>query len=52
MKKFKDSCDNCNQMKFCRGYTGKLLCEECIKLLEQSPIEIIGDKNEQTRFNL
>ena len=29
-KTFKDKCDGCNQMKVCRGYEGKVLCDDCI----------------------
>ena len=31
MKKYKDECDNCKKFDFCRGYNGRVLCEECIK---------------------
>ncbi len=30
-KQFKDACDKCGKMDFCRGFDGKVLCEKCIK---------------------
>lgn len=38
---FKDQCDNCKQMKVCRGYKGKVLCDECIDE-EQAKLIIIS----------
>ena len=31
MKKYKDSCEHCKKFDFCRGYKGRVLCENCIK---------------------
>ena len=30
-KQFKDACDKCGKMDYCRGFDGKVLCEKCIK---------------------
>jgi len=50
-KIFKDKCDGCNKMKVCKGFKELVLCEEChIKETEKVP-QIVGDKNEQTRFD-
>lgn len=50
--KFKDKCDNCNNIGLCRGFGIKVLCEECIKDEINKPgVEIKGDTNEQTRIN-
>ncbi len=32
---FKDACDNCGKMDYCRGYNGKVLCPECIRKQEE-----------------
>lgn len=50
-KQFKDKCDGCNKMKVCKGFKGLVLCEECIEKENAKPIEMVGDKNEQARFN-
>ena len=30
-KQFKDTCDRCGKMDFCRGFGSEVLCEKCIK---------------------
>jgi len=41
---FLDRCDICHKPKKCKGYEGKVLCEECISKLDIKPkIEV---KNE------
>lgn len=35
-KQFKDACDGCGKMDYCKGYNGKVLCPECIKKEEES----------------
>lgn len=34
--KFKDACDNCGKFNYCKGYKGRVLCEECIKKEEKN----------------
>ena len=51
-KVFKDRCDICNEMKVCRGFKGLVLCEECEKKEAAKPPEIVGEKDEQTRFDI
>lgn len=34
-KKFKDACDGCGKMDYCKGYGNKVLCPNCIKLEEE-----------------
>lgn len=31
MKQYKDKCDNCQKFDYCKGYNGKILCDDCIK---------------------
>lgn len=50
-KIFKDKCDGCNKMKVCRGFNGLVLCDKCIEKELTKPVEMVGDKNEQARFN-
>lgn len=39
--KYKDQCDLCKKFNYCRGYEEKVLCEECIKLIQlDAPYEI------------
>ena len=40
--KCKDKCDSCNKFGYCRGYAGKVLCENCIELLENRRINMEG----------
>lgn len=47
-KIFKDRCDGCHQMKVCRGYFGRVLCEECIQNQKYSILE--DSEDGQTRF--
>lgn len=47
-KKFKDRCDDCHQMKICKGYLGRVLCEECIQNLKYNILE--DSEDGQTRF--
>lgn len=35
-KKFKDACDGCGKMDYCKGYNGRVLCPECIKKEEEN----------------
>ena len=30
-KQFKDACDRCGKMDYCRGFNGEVLCEKCIQ---------------------
>jgi hypothetical protein len=50
-KTFKDQCDVCKKMDYCKGYKGLVLCNKCIKKEVSKAPKIIGDKNGQTRFN-
>lgn len=50
-KIFKDKCDGCNQMKVCKGFNGLVLCDECIEKESAKPPKMVGDKNEQARFD-
>lgn len=34
-KKFKDACEGCGKMDYCKGHNGKVLCPECIKKEEE-----------------
>ena len=43
--KFRDKCDNCNEMKVLKGYSGQCLCEECINQIKK---EDIKDEQEST----
>ena len=36
VEEFKDACDNCGKFNYCKGYKGKVLCEECIKKEEKN----------------
>lgn len=33
--KFKDRCDKCNEFHHCKGYNGKVLCQKCIKKMNE-----------------
>ena len=49
--KFKDKCDGCHQMKVCKGYADKVLCDDCINQEKNiKPKQTKGELNEQTRF--
>lgn len=48
---FKDQCDICNKFDYCKGYKGLVLCNKCLVKEVTKPPKIVGDKNEQTRFN-
>ena len=50
-KRFKDQCDICLKWEYCKGYKNKVLCENCFKKEQKKPIEIVGDKDGQRRFN-
>ena len=50
-KQFKDKCDGCNNMKVCKGFNGLVLCDDCIEKESAKPPELVGDKNEQARFD-
>ena len=50
-KTFKDQCDVCKKMDYCKGQKGLVLCNKCIKKEVSKAPKIIGDKNGQTRFN-
>lgn len=50
-KIFKDKCDGCNQMKVCKGFNGLVLCNECIEKESAKPPKVVGDINEQARFD-
>lgn len=51
--KYKDKCDKCHQMKICKGYNNKCLCEDCIKKEKSENIEIIIDnKDGQAKFSI
>ena len=41
---FKDACDICGQMDYCRGYKGKVLCPKCIEKLKE---ESNGNQNKE-----
>lgn len=50
--KYKDKCDICKKWDYCKGYKNKVLCERCIKIEKDKPIEIVGDADGQRRFNI
>jgi uncharacterized Zn finger protein (UPF0148 family) len=35
MKKFKDACDSCGKFDYCKGNDGKVLCPECLALVQE-----------------
>lgn len=37
--KFKDACDKCGKMDYCKGYKGKVLCPTCIEQEEEKTNE-------------
>ena len=42
-KKFKDACDNCGKMDYCKGYKGKVLCPTCREKEEETNGKIRKD---------
>lgn len=46
MTQFKDACDLCNKMDYCKGYEGKVLCQECIAKEESN---VSNDKSTDER---
>lgn len=54
-KVYKDKCEMCNDWKVCKGFSGLVLCDDCIKKEIAKPTEQpikVGGKIEQTRFNI
>ena len=54
-KVYKDKCEMCNDWKVCKGFSGLVLCDDCIKKEIAKPNEQpkkVGVKFEQTRFNI
>lgn len=48
---FKDQCDVCGKWDYCKGFKGLVLCKKCLVKETAKPPKIVGDKNEQARFN-
>ena len=51
-KKYKDQCDVCLKWDYCEGYRNKVMCDNCIKIEQKTPVKIVGDADGQRKFNI